>query len=233
MRLISWNNNRQGEIWFLISFIFFPSASTAVFQMFNCDEDFESSSSYLKADYRLECDGSEYDGYLGYTIFMIFVYPIANETVIQLAKDSSKLSVVNFDNLSNSSSFYLWSREVHGRLAIERACADPATSPYSSLFGAYKPELWYWECVEWVRRLSLTGLLVFMYPGSDKQVLLAMLICFFWMMIYSNVIPYLESYHSFFMISSQWGVLLQLYAIYLIINHSFDASSELVGGFAV
>ena len=72
-----------------------------------------------------------------------------------------------------------------------------------------------------------------MYPGSEKQVLLAMLICFFWMMIYSNIQPYLESSHSFFMMSSQWGVLLQLYAIYLIINHSFDASSELVGGLAI
>ena len=61
---------------FLSSFIFFPSTSTSVFQMFNCDDDFESGSSYLKADYRLECDGSEYDGYLGYTILMIFVYPI-------------------------------------------------------------------------------------------------------------------------------------------------------------
>ena len=40
-------------------FIFFPSASTAVFQMFNCDGDFESASSYLKADYRLVCDGSD------------------------------------------------------------------------------------------------------------------------------------------------------------------------------
>ena len=51
---------------FLSSFIFFPSASTAVFQMFNCDDDFESGSSYLKADYRLECDGSDYDMYRSY-----------------------------------------------------------------------------------------------------------------------------------------------------------------------
>ena len=84
-----------------------------------------------------------------------------------------------------------------------------------------------------MRRLSLTGLLVFMYPGSEKQVLLAMLICFFWMMIYSNIQPYLESSHSFFMMSSQWGVLLQLYAIFLIINQSFDSASEFVGGLAI
>ena len=52
-------------------------------------------------------------------------------------------------------------------------------------------------------------------------------------MVYSDIQPHLESSHSFFMMSSQWGVLLQLYAVYLIINHSFDSSSELVGGLAV
>ena len=74
---------------------------------------------------------------------------------------------------------------------------------------------------------------MFMYPGSEKQVLLAMLICFFWMMIYSNIQPHLESSHSFFMMSSQWGVLLQLYDVFLIINRSFDSSSEMIGGLAV
>ena len=107
------------------------------------------------------------------------------------------------------------------RLAIESACLDPVTSTYSSLFGAYKFEFWYWECVECVRRLSLTGLLVFMYPGSEKQVLLAMLICFFWMLIYSNIQPYLESSYSFFMVSIQWVILL-LYGIFLIINDSIS-----------
>ena len=243
---------------FLSSFIFFPSASTAVFETFNCDDDFESGSSYLKADYRLECVGSDYDGYLGYTLLMILIYPIgiplfyfvcllsirslilgvesngaSTETVVQMKRDSSRLSVVKFDNVSNSSLLNAFSKVLDGRLAIERACLNPVTYPYSFLFVAYKPEFWYWACVECERRLSLTGLLVFMYPGSKKQVLLAMLICFIWTMSYSNIQPYLGSSHSFFMMSSQWGVLLQLYAVFLIINHSFDSSSELIGGLAV
>ena len=123
--------------------------------------------------------------------------------------------------------------ELENRLKIEYSRVLPTLIPYAFLYEAYRPEVWYWECVECVRRLSLTGLLVFMYPGSEKQVLLAMLICFFWLMIYSEIQPYLESSHSFFLMSSQWGVLLQLYAIYLIINHSFDSSSSLIGGLAV
>ena len=226
--------------------------------MFNCDDDFESGSSYLKADYRLECDGDEYDGYLGYALLMILIYPIgiplfyfvclscirslilgsgsdwtSYDTLSRMKSDSSKMSTFKLDDASNSSSLIVWSKEVNGRFAIERACLNPATSPYSSLFGAYKPEFWYWECVECMRRLSLTGLLVFMYPGSEKQVLLAMLISYFWMVIYSNVQPYLDSSYSFFMMASQWGVLLQLYGIFLIINHSFDSSSATIGGLLI
>ena len=51
--------------------------------------------------------------------------------------------------------------------------------------------------------------------------------------IYLSVQPYLESTHSSFMISSQCGILLQLYAIYLITNIAFEGQEELIGALAV
>ena len=216
----------------------------------------------MKADYRLKCDGPEYAGYLAYASFMMIIYPIGipvfyfvsllfqrnnlrrnksddegldqnNTLVSDFGTDSAAVSKIKISSPRNSISLKSFSEDVGGRLAIERACLDPVTSPYSSLFGAYRPEFWYWECVECLRRLSLTGLLVFLYPGSEKQVLLAMLICFFWMMSYSFVAPYLESSHLFFMMLSQWGVLLQLYAVFLIINRTFEGSMKLIGATAV
>ena len=157
----------------------------------------------------------------------------SNETVVKMGRDSSRLSTMKFDDLSNSSSLNIFSNEIDGRFTIERSCLNPVTSPYSSLFGAYKPDFWYWECIECVRRLSLTGLLVFMYPGSEKQVLLAMLICMFWIMVYLHVQPYLYHAHNKILISAQWGILLQLFAIYLIINQSFNSSTSTIGGLAV
>ena len=132
--------------------------------MFNRDDDFESGSSYLKADYRLECDGSEYDGYLGYAFLMIFVYPIGipvfyficlwlqrekiaqsdtndiDISVAQLERDCSTVSSMKFESTLSSSAQLLWFKKINQRLSIERAYLDPATSPYSSLFGAYKPD---------------------------------------------------------------------------------------------
>ena len=129
----------------------------------------------------------------------------------------------------NQRKLLMLKKDIIKEFKVEQARRQADLIMYATLFGAYKPNLWYWECVECMRRLSLTGLLVFMYPGSEKQVL----ICFFWMMIYSNMQPHLEPSHSFFMMSSQWGVLLQLYAVFLIINRSFDSSSVLIGWLAV
>ena len=115
----------------------------------------------MKADYRLKCDGSEYDGYLGYTIFMICVYPIgipllyfvclwsqrkailgiksaddvSNTVLNQLSRDSSCMTSFKLENDNNSSSLRKCKLDVVGRLTIEGACNDPITSPYSSLFG--------------------------------------------------------------------------------------------------
>ena len=74
---------------------------------------------YLKADYRLECAGPEYDGYHGYALLMILIYPVGIPifyfvclatiknlilgsggaygppfgTTVQMEKDSSKLHI--------------------------------------------------------------------------------------------------------------------------------------------
>ena len=55
-----------------------------------------------------------------------------------------------------------------------------------------------------------------------------LLICFFFM-IYLLIQPNLESSHFWFMISSQWGIFLQLYGVYLIVENSFEAEGEMIG----
>ena len=109
------------EFWswiFLFSFLFFPSASTSVFQTFNCDDDFDSGSSYLKAGYRLECDGSNYDGYLGYALLMMLIYPIGIYLFIspfysQFAKDWMLLLIQLWNHL-----LMLWNHQLF------TACTD-------------------------------------------------------------------------------------------------------------
>ena len=125
--------------------------------MFNCDDDFESGSSYLKADYRLECDGSEYDGYVNYALLMILVYPIGipvfflaclalnfrkiMSNTFNIASEDAEVSnckkdltgILTYDMLdaANRESNKQYKDDLQKRLRIERACLHLPTRPWS------------------------------------------------------------------------------------------------------
>ena len=43
---------------------------------------------------------------------------------------------------------------------LQSRAADPVLKPFKFLFAAYRPEMWWYEVVETLRRLTMTGLLV-------------------------------------------------------------------------
>jgi hypothetical protein len=57
---------------------------------------------------------------------------------------------------------------------------------------AYKqaPEFWYWEVIETFRRLTLTGILTLIYPGSSQQIVIAIALCGLSLLIYTVASPY-------------------------------------------
>ena len=58
-----------------LSYLVFPGVSTVIFQAFPCSV-FDDSSSYLKADYSIDCNDPEYPGMATYAMLMTIVYPI-------------------------------------------------------------------------------------------------------------------------------------------------------------
>lgn len=53
---------------------------------------------------------------------------------------------------------------------MEKRRQDQAIAPTSYLWAAYYPHRYYYEVCECVRRLLLTGLLVFLIPDTAGQV---------------------------------------------------------------
>ena len=49
-------------------------------------------------------------------------------------------------------------------------------------------------------------------------------------LFYSCIQPYLDRSHNMILIGAQWGILIQLYGIYIIVNKSFDAKASDIGG---
>jgi hypothetical protein len=84
LRLAAMKNNRQDErddwkaacIRFAILFVLtiFPPVSTTIFQTFHYDERLANGSAYLKADYAIERQDAEHQGFRIYAIIMGMLY---------------------------------------------------------------------------------------------------------------------------------------------------------------
>ena len=59
------------------------------------------------------------------------------------------------------------------------------------LFDAYLPQYWWTEVMECVRKLFLTGFMVFIYEGSGLQIMIGLVISFIFAIIYAHLNPYL------------------------------------------
>merc|ERR1711991_605343 len=59
------------------------------------------------------------------------------------------------------------------------------------LFDAFLPEYWWTEVMECLRKLLLTGFVVFFYEGSALQIFASMVISMIFLVIYTKIEPYL------------------------------------------
>lgn len=62
--------------------------------------------------------------------------------------------------------------------------------PLRILFDVYKPQFWYWEVIETIYRLSLTGVLVLINQGSSLQIIVGLLFSLLFIRIYETSCPF-------------------------------------------
>jgi hypothetical protein len=74
--------------------------------------------------------------------------------------------------------------------AVSYAPPVDAVAVSEFLWEPYELKVYYWEVIECVRRLLLTGLLAFILPGSAGQSAVACTIAFFTILIYGFVHPH-------------------------------------------
>lgn len=80
----------------------------------------------------------------------------------------------------------------------EQACATAAEEkhrllrlrPLRILFDVYKPQFWYWEVIETIYRLCLTGVLVLINQGSSLQIIMGLLFSLLFIRVYESCCPY-------------------------------------------
>ena len=156
------------KIFLVGSFLALPGISIFIFRTFSCidlDPDNEGGE-YLQADYSISCESFRYEWGRAYAIGMVFVYPVG-VTV-----------------------YYYWLLYNHRELIKNRKSASLSEldhkliEPLEFLFSAYEPRYWYWEVIETIRRVLLTGVLVIFHQGSGLQIVAAFVISLVFLKLY-------------------------------------------------
>lgn len=113
------------------------------------------------------------------------------------------------------------------RLKLEIRNKDPEIAHLLFLFVDYKPECFYFVVFECVRKLMLTGLIVFVHPGSASQIIVGLLISVTTHAVTSRVEPYAEDVDNMLADVGGWQIMLVFFAslgLYLNNNTTAQAS---------
>ena len=148
---------------------------------------------YLRKDYSVECTGSRYYFGVVWSSIMIVVYPIGLPLLNFWLLHKRRNDIIHrFDeqdmNGHDNSNEYITS------ISTFRILSDD-TRMVEFLYRSYIPKYWYFECVETFRRLFLTAFISVIVPGSATQLLVAIVMSFFFLRTYARVRPYLELEH--------------------------------------
>jgi hypothetical protein len=144
-------------VFLAMTFLIYSTVSTTVFQTFACDTIDDSAThktSYLRADYSIQCGTAKHTLYRVYAGFMVIIYPLGIPALYAclLWRNRHKLSS------SNESSIRVLSRH-----------RDISLRSTRFLGKSYTTRMYYWEVIECLRRLLLTGAVVLIAPGTSAQ----------------------------------------------------------------
>ena len=141
------------------AFTLYTGVSTRIFRLFKCHEI--EGSWYLTADYTVKCQEGVWNVYAGVAGLGIVVY------VIGLPAFQLYVLLTNRANLHRTD------------------CEDPQAQrivekEYGSIYVHYTPESFYFDVVDLLRRLVLTGGLIMMGEESVAQIFLGVVVCVAW-----------------------------------------------------
>lgn len=178
----------------LISFLVYSSVSETVFQTFAC-EDLDDGKQYLRADYRIECDSPEHQVFQVFAGIMIFVYPMGIP-------------------LFYAYLLYKYRRVLESEDEGTRE-TNPQVQPISDLWAPYKPRRFYYEVIECLRRMALTGVVVFIYPNTATQVAVTLVIAFSFVVVSERLAPYVSKWNSCISLTGHMVVFISMYVALL------------------
>ena len=130
-------------------FLAYPMVSKTLFQGFSC-RGLDVDESWLEVDYQISCESEQHLLFIFLGVIGVCIYPIGTPTITL---------VVLLKNRG----------DIRDRgLAVDR---------YQFLIADYKEDFFYWGCLEMLRKVCITGLIIFVSRGSLLQLVVTLLLC--------------------------------------------------------
>lgn len=224
----------------LVTFLVYSSASTAVFQTFACDA-LDDGHSYLRADYSLKChrvSGETDNRHLAFMVYaglMILVYPVGIPTLYGFALFSSwrrrwrRRAVLDGSRRAVGVELSVVGLEREDLPSDLDRSARVQDMVVTDLCKPYKSDRFYYEVVECIRRVVLTGAVVFIFPDSVAQVSITFLLALVFYSVAEVLQPY-ECPRDCWI--SRLGYLVVLLSMFVALLLKADTSDEtVVGGY--
>lgn len=189
-----------------ITFLVYSSVSSVLFQTFPCDtleDDIDEEKKFLRADYSIDCDSNKHKNLKIYAWIMIALYPVGIP-VFYAALLFRNRSLLNKPSRLPSDSSLLKST--------------------SDLWKPYKPSRYYYEVIECVRRISLTGLVLFTGDfDSAAQISVTLILAFVFSVVLEALAPYESRWDTW---TSRTGHVVVFTSMYLALLLRVDVSNE-------
>ena len=196
----------------LISTQVFTSVSTTVLRFFNCVE-YESVDAngrlttlrVLQADHGISCDSPSYKKWSVYAGIMVFIYPVGIPLLYfaelwyhrkainpDVSAGAPPAADAPADGDAPPAGLTIMTEKDVQELKIKRRSEDKSIQHLEFLFRDYEPRTYLFIVFECVRRLALTGMLIFIFPGSASQIVVGLFVAVFSQLIIAAAGPYHE-----------------------------------------
>lgn len=192
-----------------IMLVVYSSVSFIIFQTFAC-ETLDDGVRYLRTDYDLTCSADVHTVMQVYAGLMILVYPIGIPAAFAWWLRCNRHDLVKVEV------------GAPGVFSGEVSTLDHL-QPMRGLWAPYKPRRYYFEVVECGRRIALTGLAVFIYPGSAAQVALEVVLSAISIGVSDILSPFADSLDGWLYRAGAWVIFFTMYVALLL---KVDASSD-------
>lgn len=183
---------------------------------FSCqDVDTEDNTSgtdlFLRADYSISCSTPRYDFALAWASCAIVIYIIMLPLCYLYLLAQAKTEIARF----NASG-----------IGIEEVIVNEKLQPIYFLFRKYRSQYWYWEVVELYFRVSITGFLVLIRPGSFLQVEVGFLVIFLYAKLFQLCDPYKHDKMQALKVITLWQLFFVFHVAFLIRGDELTLESE-------